>query len=306
METTSEKLTYLNTTKTLIKEKLNLGGVNITTQPFRAYSTKLMDLYKDFLANGLGTLWNNWEKVSGESTSLSLTPTIKGKMAITLKGNTYQNGTPSLDNPNVHVVSGNNTITIGDEVNSTSYSINLGTIELCKIGNYQDYVYKNNGKWYVHKEIGKVVLGSTSYSRLITNYSNVEYIEINKPSNFLGYNSYDKVEIKCDKATWMATATGGWDNAQNIGKISGNAHNLCWWMGFSKNTGIDNIKTQLEDAIIYYPLATPTTNEITDTTLIEQLNNIENATSYDNQTNISQTNNDLGFIISVSALKDIS
>lgn len=29
-------------------------------------------------------------------------------------------------------------------------------IELCKIGNYQDYIYKDSNKWYLHKEIGKV------------------------------------------------------------------------------------------------------------------------------------------------------
>jgi len=93
MGTTSEKLTYLNTTKTLIKEELNLGGANITTEPFRQYKAKLEGIYKDFLANGTDTLWNNWEKVSGSGETLSLTPTIKGKMKIDLKGNTSQYST---------------------------------------------------------------------------------------------------------------------------------------------------------------------------------------------------------------------
>ena len=46
MGTTSEKLTYLNTTKGLIKDNLNLGGANISTEPFRAYSSKLKGIYK--------------------------------------------------------------------------------------------------------------------------------------------------------------------------------------------------------------------------------------------------------------------
>ena len=36
--------------------------------------------------------------------------------------------------------------------------LDLGNIELCKIGDYQDYFYKSGSKWYLHKEIEKVVL----------------------------------------------------------------------------------------------------------------------------------------------------
>lgn len=53
---------------------------------------------------------------------------------------------------------------------------------------------------------------------------------------------------------------------------------------------------------LYYVLNTPTTTEITDTTLIEQLDNLEKAYSYDTQTNISQTNQDKPFIISYEAI----
>ena len=56
------------------------------------------------------------------------------------------------------------------------------------------------------------------------------------------------------------------------------------------------------DSTIYYVLTTATSTQITDTTLISQLNTLESAMSYDTQTNISQTNDDLPFIISASAL----
>lgn len=50
-----------------------------------------------------------------------------------------------------------------------------------------------------------------------------------------------------------------------------------------------------------------TIEAITDATLITQLNNLRyNAESYEGQTNISQTNNDLPFIITASAIKDLS
>lgn len=107
MSTTAEKLTYLNTTKTLIKDNLNLGGANISNEPFRVYSSKLIDIYKDFLANGTDTLWNNWNKVNGTGENLTLNNTIKGKMKIDLKGNTSQEGTPTPDSPQaIHTVTG--------------------------------------------------------------------------------------------------------------------------------------------------------------------------------------------------------
>ena len=56
----------------------------------------------------------------------------------------------------------------------------------------------------------------------------------------------------------------------------------------------------------YYILATPTNTEITYQPLIDQLNELEKATSKENQTNISQVNNDLPFIIKANALLQIS
>lgn len=40
---------------------------------------------------------------------------------------------------------------------ATSYAAYFTPIELCKIGTYQDYIYKSDGKWYVHKEVGKIL-----------------------------------------------------------------------------------------------------------------------------------------------------
>ena len=49
---------------------------------------------------------------------------------------------------------------------------------------------------------------------------------------------------------------------------------------------------------------TPTYTEITDSTLLSQLNAL--AKSYNSQTNISQNNNDLPFIINATALREMS
>lgn len=106
-------------------------------------------------------------------------------------------------------------------------------IELCKIGDYQDYFYKSGSKWYLHKEINKI----TSY--------NGETIT----------------------TSYISTT----------GELS---------------TG----------AKVYY-VVTPTDTKITDTTLISQLEAIYNAPLYE-QTNITQTNNDLPMVLDITACKD--
>jgi hypothetical protein len=101
--------------------------------------------------------------------------------------------------------------------------ISLGSIELAKIGDYTDRIYKDNGKWYVEKNIEKI-------------------------------ESYNGETINTD----YISSTGGLD----IG------------------------------ATVYYQLTTPTIIEITDTTLIGQLENVLKWRTYNNTTNIFvQTNN---------------
>ena len=102
-----------------------------------------------FMNNGTDIVWNNWNKATGSGTEISLNNTLEAKMGIKLKGNTSQEGTPTPDSPkDIHVVSGDNSITITNEDNTQSqtYPINLGAMELCKIGDYQDYIGKSTGK----------------------------------------------------------------------------------------------------------------------------------------------------------------
>lgn len=99
MGTTSDKLTYLNETKTQIKDNLNFGGANITNETFRQYADKIKDLYVYFMNNGLDIVWNNWEKVIGSGRSITLNQTMEAPMKIDLKGNTSQNGTPTPTAP---------------------------------------------------------------------------------------------------------------------------------------------------------------------------------------------------------------
>lgn len=69
----------------------------------------------------------------------------------------FFDGTTITINNNIQIES-NSTATTYEPHQGKEFPLDLGSIELCKIGDYQDYFYKSGSKWYLHKEIEKVVL----------------------------------------------------------------------------------------------------------------------------------------------------
>ena len=409
-----------------IYDSVELTGVDTTDIDKNLVNVPntLKEGYIDILNNGTDTLYNNFPKVSGEGTSLTLNNTYQAPMRNNLKGNTSQTGTPTPTSPiPVNVVSGNNEIFInnanlwcseweqgtinssGDNDTSSScirtkdyipvipnqnyaisrsisgsyinarcydsnknylgsggsyinliaggtasnpmsaimttciispkenvcylrfndftnnlatqymmvkgdtiptdyvpyeidtYNIDLPSgMELCKIGNYQDYFYKDSDKWYLHKEIGKVVLnGSENWQY----YNGIQYIT--------SISDYKLSGLICLCSHYIAqqnvSISGDMIDKHIAFRNTVNNPNL--YIKDSTYTDSTTFKTWLttHNTSVYYILATPTNTEITDTTLINQLEELYIAKSKENQTNISQINNDLGFIISASALK---
>lgn len=169
---------------------------------------------------------------------------------------------------------------------ASSYSAYFTPIELCKIGTHQDRIYKENGKWWLHKETGKTV-ADTSAMTLIGNYSNIEYATTAKPSDFAGYGNYQNIGVLCSHATYQDGGDSAfWNQSNNAGHIYTRADNRVLWVGFAKGTGLDAIKTALANCIIYYPLATPTTTEITDAKVLEGLNSAAGLKLFPGQNNI--------------------
>ena len=181
--------------------------------------------------------------------------------------------------------------------------ISNNPIELCKIGDKQDYIYKDNGTWYLHKEIGKVTYVGTesnwykqdSWSAV---GSNTSAFYRAKPSDSLGdTNTYSNYFVRNTNITSVDTPCmnlGGTNIIFRINKTLADTTD-----GFKTWLGNNNVEAR-------YILATPTNTEITDTTLINQLDNLQNLNSYNPTTNIMQENNDKPFIITASALKDLS
>lgn len=98
----ANKLTYLEETKGLIKEKLNDLGAEITDDTFREYVEKLEEIYR------------NYPKTIFRGSDITLPIAKKEKIEIFPIGNTTQNVGVSPDNPQpIKIVTGKNTVKIG-------------------------------------------------------------------------------------------------------------------------------------------------------------------------------------------------
>ena len=170
---------------------------------------------------------------------------------------------------------------------ATPYAPYFTPIEMCKIGDYQDYFFKENNVWYLHKAIGKVDLstltwaggGTYSYNRSVPN---IKYTNSNQE---IGIGIADNYQLR--QGSGMSAATWYGYMAIDTAQITINPSNA----------------TKNASGNFYYALATPTDEEITNELLISQLDALEQANSQSGQTNIIQVNSDLPFLLDVVALK---
>jgi len=180
-------------------------------------------------------------------------------------------------------------VTEYDLYHSQSYTIDLGTTELCKIGDYQDKIYKNEGTWYLYKEIGKVIYnGSETWTYNSTASYQVFY------TNLSGYLRETGTTSICNYYQAKTNNVGSSDayskgnNTTSLYRGSDTNINRIYIRNDSI-TSKNDFQTWLgtHNTTVYYVLETPTTTEITDSTLLEQLEALAGATTYENTTNIS-------------------
>lgn len=168
-------------------------------------------------------------------------------------------------------------------------TIDLGSIELCKIGDYQDYIYKNGDDWYVHKVIGKVDIISSGIaafnthggSHITVNYSDATVERLSAPAVTNISNRF----IGCTSTqTWNGTVLNGVSQGTNNNYLQ-------FSLPISVATTQAEVRTYFDNhpTLVYYTLATPIDTQITDAALVEQLEALAGAMSYDEQTNFSVT-----------------
>ena len=161
---------------------------------------------------------------------------------------------------------------------ATSFAPYFTPIELAKIGTYQDKIYfdSDTSKWYLHKEVGKVVLESSDVGIYIYgSYTNIDYASLTKPADSFMYRNYDSpVGKTISSCAIPSEVSGGFDKATYVGKLLSQPSLNKFWIGFAKGTVLTDMQNALDGQNVYYALATPTDTEITDSTLIEQLEHI--------------------------------
>lgn len=188
------------------------------------------------------------------------------------------------------------------ELGSTATAFEpYSAIELCKIGDYQDYIYKNGADWYLHKATGKTVLnggenfqvwsvtGTTTYKRFALDMSSV----IKAPAN-----NETVGDILSDYFS-PVTGTQTYNSVPGV-SIMSSGFVAIYDTRYNTEALLPNFKTWLSSTqpSLYYALANSTDTQITDTTLVSQLNAIQAAGK---PSSVSATSPNLPAIITMDA-----
>lgn len=155
---------------------------------------------------------------------------------------------------------------------SQDYTVDLGSIELCKIGDYQDYIYKSGDDWYVHKEFVKYYLSDFTFS-MESNASNyrivyqTQLLDLQKPA------SNDDLPIALCSHYRTATALDTWRSVQGI-CMSQSSRLYIYDNSYNQSSSANDYNSWIQDnkPSLFWKLATPTDTKITDATLVGQLN----------------------------------
>ena len=183
---------------------------------------------------------------------------------------------------------------------SQTYPINLGTLELCKIGDYQDYFTKNSdGEWCKYNAIGKeVITNDTSISTYTYDSSHYGFQFTPSP---IGITKIDLVHCISNYYIGVPNNQPYWVYDYSC-MVRGNGNIAIFDI---RSISVNDYKTWAvsNNLCFYYQLATPYLSLIEDETLKSQLDNIQNAMSYDGTTNIGQVNNDRPFLLDLIAME---
>lgn len=222
---------------------------------------------------------------------ITLTPTLadgtnNDGMVLRSGSNTTTNGTKKYTSPIKKLRMVIESMAVGTEVNMTikpqlergylptDFAPYFTPLELAKIGTYQDKIIKTDGTWYIHKEVGKVVLDGTedgwfwtaAQTRIATLKTNIG--DMVQPAT--GDTVIQAISTHFTAKTEGQFFAAGADGVMCI--TSGGYFNLrdaSWTdLASAKSWLASNTPT------VYYALATATDTEITNSALLEQLDTI--------------------------------
>jgi len=182
------------------------------------------------------------------------------------------------------------TIQIEKGSTATTFAPYFTPIELCKIGTYQDYIYKDNGDWYIHKETKKIDMSS------IADWGgngNGQFYKV----GFVGAYGIKNDVLLSNIFTYSNTTWAG------VGKFGITSSNNLWCQVVSTMTDASAFPAWLANhfANLYGILTTATDMQITNADLVSQLEALLGGTTYDGVT-IFNVDGQLQAILSVDLM----
>lgn len=194
----------------------------------------------------------------------------------------------------VKVANGTDSTATGYEEQTATLHLPEG-MEMCKIGDYKDSFVEQDGKWYKNKKIGKVVFTGTENWRLINqNQSNAMFgnlynsviVDYLSASDIYYCNYFKDYGAAEDAAQALASGVGMYKLTSSTAKYfyftiaKSLASTLQEWLSWLASHNV----------IVYYIFKNPALEEITDPTLISDLESLKNLYSYKGTTYISSSN----------------
>lgn len=158
-------------------------------------------------------------------------------------------------------------------------NMTIGNLELCQIGDYQDYAYYSEGKWYKHAEVQKIALnGSEDWYQVVENPNASDYYYITSQDfnslsaigsylaelsdTFQNYGTWFLWNTAVDQEVFSFTLSGEQRMRLMIKKTR---------LASATPTAVKNWFSS-HPTTIYFSLATATDTEITDTETLDELN----------------------------------
>lgn len=191
------------------------------------------------------------------------------------------------------VPNGENTDFVEFENNSLSASLPM----LHKVGNYQDRIYAKDNRWYLEKNTAtKILNGSENWIKT----AELENI-------FICQNIINATKNYDDAYFSHFNNIKRYPNIEKTGAIRGdNGTNVAFCMSNIRDiAGLKNWLNQ-NNVTVLYPITQPITTEVTDSTILAELNKLMGMRTYDGTTNISITGTGLTPEIKVKYMRKIN
>ena len=203
---------------------------------------------------------------------------------------------------NKNIVYDNTLLTYLIYKNKNDHQLSLNDIQLNKIDDYRDYIYNKDGEWYINRIIKKrninqyvnAIEENGNSNKDVFSYSGAFHITVTDYTELLpGSMLSNKFVNLCDSnLTYNAMANVMQNVTFCIRQGSKPDRIYFRYIPYSGLTG-DEIKSRLLPLDLYYVMNTSVDEKITNTTLINQLNNLINNNIFDGTNYITVTGSDL-------------